>query len=525
MSIQLNLIDLIKNSGKPIEPDTDTSASSEQGLPPDTRFATDVSRAVHSALIMRPIYELEARRFIQSETEDTPAIWDGVDVMWIAFAILDAISELSEYQMGATRGEVLGKILPLVRKQAMACRMNATDNGLYEVLNKVFDHLVNRRNRYLPFRYTYFDGASGRYGTRKFWLIKTVYTGEGREALFTLTDEGYAAYFGLHETGALDATAIGNLRIKLLIERGNLDDAIALADGNRKQCARKALEVRNTRRLIQRNIRAVDFERVHALAEEGVTQATDIQKEGSRLHNMVIENLLTSQGEKHGAKLHRLAETLESLNHQLMKLSAELQHLPEDYHNNSHKLFRRRFLGAFPPMDEVLDRIFRMGEEDAARIGTELIARIDPPAQRPLFDPAAVIEACDRALERQNVPGDRNQTMLEVDGAPMERFVPELDEPVMRQAFAMIHTAVGRKGEIRLSTLLADAAASGNGELLPVAVAMAVFQCVVDRRQAHKYRIRVEMPDPEGRIGIELSAGRRYWGHELLLKFRSGSFR
>ncbi len=523
MAIQLHLIDLIKNLEKRGDPQTDTPPPSEQVSPPDTNFATDVSRAVHSALVMRPIYELEARRFLQSDADDTPAIWEGVDLLWIAFAILDAISELSEYQLGATRGEVLEKILPLARGQARAAAVTATDEGLYEVLNKVFDHLSNRRNRYLPFRYTYFEGSSNRYRTRKFWLIKTVYTGEGRQALFTLTDEGYAAYFGLHETSALDATAIGNLRIKLLIERGNVDDAIGVADGNRKQCARKALEVRNTRRLIQRNIRAVAFDKVHALAQQGVTQATQVQKESSRLHNMVIENLASLQGHKHEAKLHRLAERLEKLNHQLVNLSGELQHLPDDYHHHSYKLFRKRTPGALPSLDEVLGRIFSMAEVDAARVGSEFIARIDPPAQRPLFDPAAVIDACDRALERQNVPGDRNQVVLEVDGVSVERFVPRLDEAVMRRAFEMIYMALDRKGDIRLSTLLTDAAASENGGLLSVAVAMAVFQCVVDRRLAQKFRIHVKMPDTGQRIELDLPAGRRYRGHELLLKSRPAS--
>lgn len=521
MAIQLHLIDLIKNLEKRGNRQTDAPPPSEQAGPPDAGFAADVSRAVHSALVMRPVYELEARRFLQSDADDSPAIWEGVDLLWIAFAILDAISELSEYQLGATRSEVLEKILPLVRGQARAAAVIASDEGLYEVLNKVFDHLSNRRNRYLPFRYTYFEGASNRYRTRRFWLIKTVYTGEGREALFTLTDEGYAAYFGLHETSALDATAIGNLRIKLLIERGNVDDAIGVADGNRKQCARKALEVRNTRRLIQRNIRAVDFDRVQALAQEGVNQATDIQKESSRLHNMVIENLATSQGFKHGAKLHRLAELLEKLNHQLVNLSTELQHLPDDYHHHSHKLFQRRTLGDLPPLEEVLGRIFSMAEADAARVGSEFLARIDPPARRPLFDPAAVIDACDRALERQNVPGDRNQAVLEVDGVPVERFVPRLDEAVMRRAFEMIFEALGRKGEIRLSKLLKDAASSENGGMLSIAVVMAVFQCLVERRLAKKFQIQVAKTDPAERIELDLPDGRRYRGHELLLKSRS----
>ncbi|MBT8340248.1 MAG: hypothetical protein HKP58_19710 [Desulfatitalea sp.] len=524
MAIQLDIIEFVQRQQKAAEGAAiraDASPADASGAVKDPGFQADVSRAVFSASIMRPIFELASRRFRPSDTDDTNAIWEGVDALWIAFAVLDVISELTEYQSGATRAEVMEKILPLARGQVAACGIEATREGLTEVLNKVFDHLVNRQERYLPFRYTWFNAAAGRYRTRRFWLIKTVYTGEGHEALFTLTDEGYAAYFGLYETSALDATAIGNLRIKLLIERGNVDDAILVADGNRKQCARKALEMRNVRRQIRRNIHAVDFDQVRALADEGVNQATTIQKEGQRLHTMVVENLLAAPKKQHEAKLHRLAEMLERLNNQLIKLSGELQQLPEDYHYHSFKLFRRRVLGAFPAMEEVMRRLCRLGEDDAARVGTEFIARIDPPAQRCLFDPAAVIEACDRALERQNIPGDRTQSIHEIDGAPIERFVSDLTEAQMRMAFEMLHATVQRDGEVLLSRLLEKAShrcqASHNGDLFPVAVAMAVFQCTVERRVAARYQIRVSMPDPGLRVTVDLCAGRRYRGHELRL--------
>jgi hypothetical protein len=200
-----------------------------------------------------------------------------------------------------------------------------------------------------------------------------------------------------------------------------------------------------------------------------------------------------------------------------MTLSDELQHLPEDYHNHSHKLFRRHSLGHFPPMEAVLGRLFRMAESDAARVGAECIARIDPPAARPLFDPAGVIEACDRALERQNVPGDRRQAVLEMDGAPIAHFSPELDEAIMERAFDSLHGAVRRENGIALSTLLTRSAGAQEGERFPAAVAMAVFQCLVDRRIGRKHRIRIQLPDPAQRIGIDLPGGRRYQGHELLL--------
>ena len=520
MPLQLDLIDFFKHGDAPGDAAEAAPGPPEVPDSGDAGFETDVSRAVYSAQIMRPIFDLEARRLYQGEAPEAAAIWEQVDLMGLAFAILDVISELTEYQDGATRREVLARVLPLARRQLPEGDTAPAEDGLQAVLNRVFDHLVNRSNRYLPFDCRYFDGVSGRYRRRKFWLVKTVYTGAGQEARFNLTDEGYCAYFGLHETSALDATAIGNLRIKLLIERGSVDDAIAVADGNRKQCARKALEVRNTRRAIRRNIQAVDYDQVHALAAEGVHQATAIQQESGRLHNLVLDNLLDDRDRPYEIKLQRLAERLEGVNHHLMKLAGELQRLPEDYHRHSHKLFRRRSTGAFPPMDAVMRRICGLAETDAARIGAEFIARIDPPARRALFDPAAIIEACDRALERQKVPGDSRQALIEVDAEPVSRFVPELDEALMRQAFATLQAAVQDAGALRLSALLSETAAAAGAGLLPAALAMAVFQCVVERRIAERHRLRVRQREPETLIAVDLAGGRRYRGHELILSGR-----
>lgn len=524
MPIRLNLIDFVQQQSPDKTDDTAlTSAIQEEEASDQVGFETDVSRAAFSALIMRPIYELEARRFGQGDNAESK-VWESVDLMWTAFAVLDVISELTEYQIGATRTEVVNRIIHLTRKQVEACKMVFSDEVLEDVIHKVFDHLVNRNNRYLPFSYTYFNGTSESFKTRRFWLIKTVFTGKGKEALFSLTDEGYAAYFGLHESSALDATAIGNLRIKLLLDRGNLDDAINVAESNRKQCVRKAHEVRTVRRLIRRNIQAVSYDRIAGLADEGVNQAMDIQNEGSRLHNLVIENLLSSQTGPHGFKLHRLAEKLETLNHHLMKLAGELQDLPEDYQGYSHKLFRRRGSGAFPAMDEVLGKIFKLEEEHAASIGREFIARIDPPAKRTLFDPAAVIEACDRALERQNMARDHGQAMIEVDGEPVICFKPDLSEQLMAGAFAMLQSEVAEKKEIPVSNLLRKAAHSTQDDLFPVAVAMGIFQSLVDPRLARKHSLSISLPDPNSRISVDLGGGRLYHGHELVIKNNRNNF-
>ncbi|WP_300668173.1 hypothetical protein [Desulfoluna sp.] len=478
--------------------------------------ATDVTRVVHSGLIMRPIYELEMRRF--RSDEDKNRAWDVLDLMWIAFAILDSVSELSEYHVGASRTEVLEKVFPAVETQGKASGIDPSEADLYEVLNKIFDHLINRSNRYLPFEYPYFDGAKQQFETRKFWLVKAVYTGQGKTTLFTLTDEGYAAYFGLHETSALDATAIGNLRIKMFIERGNVDDAIAVAEQNQKQCLRKSHDIRNTRRSIQRNIQAVDFERLNDMADEGTHQALQIQQESHRLQHLVSENLQETEDEDLEAKLLHLGAQLKTLNGRQMELVGELQRLPDDYHANSHKLFRRSSLGVIPPPEEILKRVCGMGEEDAAQLGREFISRFDPPVRPLLFDPASIIDAIERALDRQNPEGGKGQAVQEIDGVPIETYQSELTDELMACAFERLGTSVHKDGVVQLSELFTEAAKGAEeATLLPVAIAMGVFQCLVDPRIAERFGVQVLLVDPGQSFTMDLPGGRRYRGHNLTL--------
>lgn len=60
---------------------------------------TDVTRVVRSSLVIRPVYELSARRLPGQDESPHPA-WDHLNVIWLAFATLDVISELTEFAPG-----------------------------------------------------------------------------------------------------------------------------------------------------------------------------------------------------------------------------------------------------------------------------------------------------------------------------------------------------------------------------------------------------------------------------------------
>ena len=54
--------------------------------------------------------------------------------------------------------------------------------------------------------------------------------------------------------------------------------------------------------------------------------------------------------------------------------------------------------------------------------------------------------------------------------------------------------------------------------IFPIAVAMAVFHCIVDGYQADKWQVEVIVKEPREFFTLTLPDGRRYRGHELILK-------
>jgi hypothetical protein len=253
------------------------------------------------------------------------------------------------------------------------------------------------------------------------------------------------------------------------------------------------------------------------LADEGADQASKIQEESGRLHRMVLENLMNLESEYRRSRMHILADLLTDLNEYLMELAGELQRLPDDYHKHAYKLFSKRSYGILPRVDEVLKRVCQMTEADGEQIAHRFLAGFDPPMLRPLFDPAGIIRFADRALERRSTPGDQRQPVCEVDGETIVRYEPELSTELMRRAFFEIIADVRHNGSIPLSKLL-KRMVTREDPLLPVAVAMAVFQAAADNRIGAKYGFAMQLAGPEVRFSIRLPNVGLYRGHELVLR-------
>lgn|GEM_PF-6682248 len=88
---------------------------------------TDVKRVVLSGLIMRPIFELDSRHMLNQEGNH------HLDIIWLAFALLDVVSEMTEYPSGVSRKDVIARLESLILEQAHIIRINTGPQAVTDV--------------------------------------------------------------------------------------------------------------------------------------------------------------------------------------------------------------------------------------------------------------------------------------------------------------------------------------------------------------------------------------------------------
>lgn len=89
----------------------------------------------------------------------------------------------------------------------------------------------------------------------------------------------------------------------------------------------------------------------------------------------------------------------------------------------------------------------------------------------------------------------------------------------MREAFGWLRNRLeGQPRPAALSRLLKLAARQQDRPLFAIAVAMAVFQCLIDQRIAVRQGLEIWMEDAQARFELNLPDNRLYWGHELSLR-------
>ena len=115
----------------------------------------------------------------------------------------------------------------------------------------------------------------------------------------------------------------------------------------------------------------------------------------------------------------------------------------------------------------MLNDIAGLDTPDGKHIGMEFMARFDPAVCRPLFDPASLMAACDRALERQNQAEERACAIHEIDAVPMPQFESRLAPDFMDQAFELLTGFVREHREVALSALLEAACHEQYPPLMP----------------------------------------------------------
>ncbi len=444
-----------------------------------------------------------------------------LDLHWLAFAMLDYVAERTNFSDGIARHKVIKASLLAAREQARAkelCEI-LDDEGLEVGLSMLFDALCNRGNNYRAFKVEVWDAEQGEYKQRRFWLLKTVFTdikSETDEWLFELTNEGYIAYFGLMEQDAIDLARINLLRVEMLLDRGAFGEALTLAETNSKQAHRLTTEIKAIRRQIERQIRAVDMDRVTYLGNEGILQIKKLQDDLKMLGTVVRNHIDTTSESTRLNQLMLLSEKLRDQKSATVRLSSESMELPDTFREHQYKLFRRREHMAgrrLPPLESVIDHLGSLPHNQINESADEFLALLNSPIAIDIFDPGAMLVQLDRVMTRESNKGIDAEVSDEDELYLPDDYESSLTPDLVKETRDWLVRCLPEEGG-RLSLLIEQALAQlGIDEAIIVQAIAIICLDPDDTLSGHHFDSR-----PLGEsYAIELEDGRRMYGEDLLL--------
>lgn len=119
---------------------------------PASPVLLDLSRQQRNLLLMRPLFHLDVHK---SRLGHDPAVYEDVDVLYLALAALDDMMEGLMTSSGRTEAQVVQHLSGLLEVMKPSL---ATTNRL-ALADAVFAALANKKHGYQPFEFRHFDAA------------------------------------------------------------------------------------------------------------------------------------------------------------------------------------------------------------------------------------------------------------------------------------------------------------------------------------------------------------------------------
>ncbi|MEV4614665.1 hypothetical protein AB0K43_19005 [Kitasatospora sp. NPDC049258] len=273
-----------------------------------------LARRLKALACTAPLHDLDSRKV------NLAGEYGSYTMAEVGLAAIDLVTLNMDFDTGADRDIVLGRLLPRIAAQNPG-RATAEHE---RVARWVLESLINVGSVDRGFRAVYGTfGPDGGYVRRDydFKLIEEVPGPDGGVYLRT-TDEAVNVLVGALDTDVTSAQIAAEVKLEVLIRRGRLADAQLAAEQARYRTVQYAETLRRALEATRRNVRAVDWmETVPDLIDEALDHIADRY----RHENAILTNIRKARDETEEPEHKRRAAELVDIVKDCIRRHTQLQ--------------------------------------------------------------------------------------------------------------------------------------------------------------------------------------------------------
>ena len=296
----------------------------------------DLSRQQRNLLLMRPVFELEARKYQYESPVAEHHLFEGIDTHYLVLCLLDYLMEAVAVDAGRTTKEVIYHLAELVSTM----QPQLQEEECIRAAEIVLDAIANRTDKHKDFEYEFFDAPSKSMRSYRFKLIE--YLPDISDVFrFVPTREGYLVYLGMLDLAPEDAAELMEKMLQLLIERGRFLDAIEIAKKARTISIEFSQKIRDTILRARRAPSTVNWKgEIAPKISDARQHVTRRQMEDARMTESVQSSLSNAIERQVRQNLIGLKSVLQSAGKVRTRLLQDIMCAPEQFLDAQRMLFK-----------------------------------------------------------------------------------------------------------------------------------------------------------------------------------------
>ncbi len=428
----------------------------------------ELSRQQRNLLLMRPVFELEARKLTYEAPASKRRLFESIDASYLVLSLLDDLMEAVAVGSGRTTNEVIHHIAEI------ACTMQPEmhEEDCYRIGEVVLDAVANRSDKHKSFEYDYFDATTKSTQTHRFKLVD--YAPDISDSYrFVPTREGYLVYLGMLDLAPEDAAELMEKMLHLLIDRGRFSEAIDIAKKARTISIEFSQKIRDTILRARRAPSTVNWKNeIQPRLHDARSHVHNRQREDSRMNDAVQSSLSAAYEYSVRQNLGALRKLLQDSVKLRTRLLQDIMSAPEQFMEAQRALFKIKTATNLPDLENLLlPEVMRLSLSTLAEIAEPVASAFMTASLKRIFDLNSATQLLLEKRESGSDPEPDDGEILPIDDLQNIFSKEQLDNAMVWLLDKLSHVSA-TSSEI----LLNSAAADGLSEPVCHCIALLLYQ-------------------------------------------------